>query len=90
MVHYKPVIITINAPGLAEVMIDVLVQHHGLLDSIISNQEMIFTFKFWSLLCYFLGIKRHLFTAFHPQTNGQTEQQNGTMEAYLRAFVNFK
>ena len=36
-VHYKPVKITIDAPGLAEVIIDVIVYHHGLLDSIVTN-----------------------------------------------------
>ena len=88
MVHYEPVKVTINAPGLAEVIIDVVVRHHGLSDSIISDRGAIFTSKFWSSLCYFLGIKRRLSIAFHPQTDGQTERQNSTMEAYLRAFVN--
>ena len=37
MVHYKPVKVTINALGLAEVIIDMVVQYHGLLDSIISS-----------------------------------------------------
>ena len=46
--------------------------------------------KFWSSLCYFLGVKRRLSTAFHPQTDDQIEGQNSTMEAYLRAFVNFE
>ena len=90
MVHYEPVMVTINTPGLAEVIIDVIVRHHGLLDSIVTNRGSLFTSKFWSLLCYFLGIKRRLSTAFHPQTDGQTERQNSTMEAYLRAFVNFE
>ena len=90
MVHYKPVKITIDAPGLAEVIIDVVVCHHGLSDSIVTDRGSLFTSKFWSSLCYFLGIKRRLSTAFHPQTDGQTERQNSTMEAYLRAFVNFE
>ena len=90
MVYYEPVKVTIDAPGLAEVIIDVVVRHHGLPDSIISDRGAIFTSKFWSSLCYFLGIKRRLSTAFHPQTDGQTERQNSTMEAYLRAFVNFE
>ena len=88
MVYYKPVKVTIDAPRLAKVIIDVVVQPHDLSDSIISNRGAIFTSKFWSSLCYFLGIKRQLSTAFYPQTNGQTERQNSTMEAYLCAFVN--
>ena len=90
MVHYEPVKITIDAPGLAEVIIDVVVRHHGLPDSIVTDRGSLFTSKFWSLLCYFLGIKRRLSTTFHPQTDGQTKRQNSTMEAYLRAFVNFE
>ena len=66
MVHYEPVKVTINAPGLAEVIIDVVVRYHGLPDSIISDWGAIFTSKFWSSLCYFLGIKPRLSTAFHP------------------------
>ena len=67
-----------------------MVQYHGLPDSIISDRGAIFTSKFWSSLCYFFVIKRRLSTAFHPQTDGQTERQNSTMEAYLRAFVKFE
>ena len=90
MVHYEPVKVTIDALGLAEVIIDVIVRHHGLLDSIITDRGSLFTSKFLSSLCYFLDIKRRLSTAFHPQTDGQTERQNSTMEAYLQAFVNFE
>ena len=90
IVHYKPVKVTIGAPGLAEVIINVVVRHYGLSDSIVTNRGSLFTSKFWSLLCYLLGIKRRLSTAFHSQTDGQTERQNSTMEAYLRVFVNFE
>ena len=90
MVHYEPVKVTIDTSGLAKVIIDVVVRHHDLSDSIISDRGAIFTSKFWSSLCYFLGIKKKLSTAFHSQTNGKTERQNSTMEAYLQAFVNFE
>ncbi len=89
MVHYEPVKVTIDATGLVEVILDVVVRHHGLPDSIVSDRGSVFTSKFWSSLCYFLEIKRRLSTAFHPQTDGQTERHNSTMEAYLRAFINF-
>ena len=90
MVYYKPVKITIEAPDLAKVIINIVIRHHGLLDSIITDWGFLFTSKFWSLLCYFLGIKKRLSTAFYPQTDGQTERQNSTMEAYLKAFVNWE
>ena len=56
MVHYKPVKITINATGLAKVIIDMVVQYHGFADSIVTYKSSVFTSKFWSFLCYFLGI----------------------------------
>ena len=70
MVYYEPVKVTIDAPGLAEVIIDVVVRHHGLPDSIVTDRGSLFTSKFWSSLCYFLGVKQRLSTAFHPQTDG--------------------
>ncbi len=90
MVHYEPVKVTIAAPGLAEVIINVVVRHHGVPESIMTDRGLRFTSKFWSSLCYFLGIKRKLSTAFYPQTDGQTERQNSTMEAYIRALVNWE
>ena len=90
MVYYKPVKIIIDTLGLAEVILDMVVQHHGLPDSIVTDKGSLFTSKFWSSLYYFLGVKQRLLIAFHPQTDGQTERQNSIMEAYLRAFVNFE
>ena len=90
MVHYTPIKITIDVSNLAKVIIDMIVWHHGLPDSIVTDRSSLFTLKFWSLLCYFLGIKCQLSIVFHPQTDGQTKRQNNTMKAYLRVFVNFK
>ncbi len=90
MVQYKPVKVTINASGLAEVIIDMVVRHHGVPELIVMDQDSLFTSKFWSSLCYFLGIKSKLSTTFHAQIDGQIERQNSTMEAHLRAFVNWK
>ena len=66
MVYYKPVKITLNITGLAEVIIGVIICHQSFPDSIVTNQSSLFTLKFWSSLCYFLGIKRTLSTTFHP------------------------
>ena len=90
MVHYEPVKITINALELAKVILDIVVWHHGLPDSIVTNKSLLFTSKFWSLLYYFFNVKQRLSTVFYPQTDGQIKRQNSNMEVYLRAFVNFK
>ena len=90
MVHYKPIKITINAPGLTEVIMDMVVWHHGLPNSIMTDKGFLFNSKFWSLLCYFLDIKHKLSTMFYPQTDRQTERQNSSIQAYLWAFVNFE
>ena len=90
MVYYRPVKVTINAPRLAEVIIDMVIKYHDLLNSIIGNQGAIFTFKFWFSFCYFFNIKQYLFTMFHPQTNGQTKRQKSTIEVYLCVFVKWE
>ena len=75
---------------LAKVIINVIMHHHGVSESIVTDWGLFFTFKFWFLLCYFLRIKQKLSIAFYPQTNGQTKMQISMMEAYLRAFVNWE
>ena len=71
-------------------MIDVVVWHHILANLIVTCRGSFFISKFCSLLCYFLDIKRKLFTACYLQIHGQTKRQNSTMKAYLRVFINFK
>ena len=90
MVYYMPVQVIINTLGLIEVILDVVIRHHGIPDSIITNRGLLFTSKFWSSLCYFLGIKWKLSTAFYSQINGQIKRQNSTIKAYLQAFVNYE
>ncbi len=69
MIYYKPVKVTINASALVEVIIKAVVQYHGLLDSIVNDRDLVFISKFWSSLCYILGIERKLSTAFYLQTD---------------------
>ncbi len=90
MVYYEPIKVAINASSLADVILNVIVRHYGLPDSIVSDWGSIFISKFCSSRYYFFGVKQRLSTAFHPQTNSQTKRQNSTMEAYLRILVNFE
>ncbi len=87
MVHYEPVKVMIKIPGLVEVIIDVVMCHHGIPELFVMDWDLLFTSKFLFSLYYFSKIKRKLSTAFQPQINGQTNRQNSTIKAYLRAFV---
>ncbi len=71
-------------------IINMVICHHKVLEYIVTNQDLLFISKFWSSLCYFLGIKKKLFTVFYPQTDGQTERQNSTIETYFKTFINWE
>ena len=89
---YIPVSVHITADELAEILVRkvVLRMSAGYPKSIVSDRGSVFTAKFWSALCYHLKIRRNLSTAFHPQTDGQTERQNQTLEQYLRSYINYQ
>jgi hypothetical protein len=87
---YVPTRKDIDAPELAELMLERLNGEFGMPKNLVSDRGSLFTSKFWSTLCYYLGARRRLSTAFHPQTDGQTERQNQTLEHYLRSYANFE
>ena len=67
-----------------------IVANHRLPDEIINDRDVKFTSNFWQTFLAKLGIKSKLSTAFHPETDGQTERLNQTLEQYLRCFVNYE
>jgi len=62
-------------------------KYHGLPTDIVSDGDSRFTSEVWKEFLRLSGIRPRMSTAFHPQTDGQTERLNQTIEAYLRAFV---
>ena len=79
-----------NAQGLAYTFTRYILSQHGIPKEIISDRDKLFTSGFWQSLMDLLGTKHKLSTAFHPQTDGQTERTNQTMEQYLRCYVNYQ
>jgi transposase InsO family protein len=67
-----------------------VVADHGVPEEVISDRDKLFTSKFWAALAVYIGMKRKLTTAFHPQTNGGNERMNQVVEAYLRCYVNYE
>jgi hypothetical protein len=87
MVHFAACKTAISAEEFAELYIQHVVRHHGISKVLISDRDPRFTSKFLTAVCQQLQIKQGLSTAFHPQTDGQTERANRTLEDMLRHYI---
>jgi hypothetical protein len=67
-----------------------VISNHGHPETIITDRATIVTSKFWQTLMNNLGTKHKMTTAYHPQTNGQTERMNQVIEQYLRCYLNYQ
>uniref|UniRef100_A0A8H7KFJ6 RNA-directed DNA polymerase n=1 Tax=Bionectria ochroleuca TaxID=29856 RepID=A0A8H7KFJ6_BIOOC len=88
--HFIPYKEASSAEDLAYQFLRHVVSHHGLPDEIISDRGTTFASKFWQSLMAQMGTKHKLSTAYHPQSNGQTERLNQTLEQYLQAYINYE
>jgi len=90
MVHFILTTEKTLAEGLARLFRDNVWKLHGLLESIILDREPQFVVGLMRELNGMLGIESKLLTAFHPQTDGQTERVNQELEQYLRMFIDHR
>jgi len=81
---------TMNPEDLADHFLRQVIRPHGLPSNIISDRGSLFTSDFWKRVMKALGISCNFSTAFHLQTDGQTERANATLEQYLRAYCNYQ
>ncbi len=90
MTHVMPTTSTVTAEGVVRLFRDNVWKLHGLPEKVLSNRGPQFASRVMRELNRLLGIKTATSTAFHPQTDGQTERVNQELEQYLRLFVNHR
>jgi hypothetical protein len=83
--HFIPVKTTYSGAQLAELYMSRIVCLHGLPKKIVSDRGTQFTSRFWKRLHESMDTKLNFSSAYHPQTDGQTERTNQVLEDMLRA-----
>ena len=78
-----------SAAATADIIYKHVWKYYGFPESIVSDRGGQFISKLWKQLCKLTSSKIKLLSAFHPETNGQTEAINKEMERFLRTFVNY-
>jgi transposase InsO family protein len=85
--HFIPVKSTCKAIDIAQVFMKEIFRLHKIPKEIMSDRDTKFTSNFWKSLMVGLETKLLFSTAYHPQTNGQTERVNQILEDMLRMNV---
>jgi len=90
MMHFVATIERMSVEELVRLFRNNIWKLHRLLESVVSDRGLQFAAELTKELNRMLGIKTRLLTAFHPQTDGQTEQMNQELEQYLQFFINHR
>ena len=89
MMHYMLMMKDIDSVQFTWLLLHEVIHLHHISMMIISDWGTLFQSEFWRTLTRLLGTDHWLFTAFHSQTDGQTEWQNQTLKHYLWCYVNY-
>lgn len=85
--HFIPLSHPFTAITIAQAFVDHVVRHHGIPTSIVSDRDKVFVSSFWQTLFRLQGTRISMSSSYHPQSDGQTEVVNRTLEQYLRCFA---
>jgi len=85
--HFGMLPTNFSAVKVVELFASMVCKLHGMPKSIISDRDPLFMSNFWKELFQMSGTKLRMSSAYHPQSDGQTEAVNKVLEQYLRAFV---
>ena len=83
-VHLVPTTMTVTTRAIAWLILKEVVRLHGIPESIVSDSDTKFTSIFWKELHRLMGRKLLMSIAFHPQTDGATEQVNRSIAQILQ------
>jgi hypothetical protein len=85
--HFFPVKHPYSAASIAQLFLDNIVKLHGVPKSVVSDRDKVFTNSFWTELFKLLNTDLKFCSAYHPQSDGQTERVNQCLEMYLCCVV---
>ena len=88
MTHFAATKDTCSAADVADLYFDKVIKLHGRPLEIISDRDTRFQSAFWQELQRHLGTQICMSTAYHPQSDGQTERMNAVLEDMLRHYIN--